>query len=91
MLRLVLFILVLPANAATTSPGTIDFPCFKNLTDGRVLVDGTQWDKKMRKLGYVLEDGAFVPYEVLRFTQQTVHDQIWADGMCRLKLLPVTK
>lgn len=37
----------------------------------------------MHRLGYVLEDGAFVPYEVLRFTQQKVHDETSADGMCR--------
>lgn len=81
----------LPADADSTTPRTIDFPCLKNLADGRVLVDGTQWDEKMRQLGFVLEDGAFVPYEVLRFTQLSVHDAIWADGMCRMKLLPVSR
>lgn len=33
---------MMPADAATPKPRTIDFPCFKNLADGRVLVDGTQ-------------------------------------------------
>jgi hypothetical protein len=91
LLSLMMAVAMLPAAADTSKPRTIDFPCFKNLSDGRVLVDGTQWDEKMRRLGYVLEDGAFVPYEVLSFTQQTTHDQIWADGMCRMKLLPVAK
>jgi len=79
---------VAPASA---TPRSIDFPCFKNLGDGRVLVDGTLWDARMRKLGYRLTEGEYVPYEVLRFTRQTVHDEIWADGMCRMKLLPVAK
>jgi hypothetical protein len=56
-----------------------------------VLVDGTQWDEKMRQLGYVLNDGAYVPYQVLTFSQQKVHDEIWADGLCRMKLLPVAQ
>lgn len=90
-MSLLMAVTMMPADAATPKPRTIDFPCFKNLADGRVLVDGTQWDEKMRQLGYELEDGSFVPYEVLRFTQQTVHDQIWADGTCRMKLLPVAK
>lgn len=81
----------LPANAAMSQARTIDFPCSKNLADGRVLVDGTQWDEKMRQLGYVLADGAYVPYEVLTFSQQKVHDEIWSDGLCRMKLLPVEK
>ena len=61
------------------------------LADGRVLVDGTQWDEKMRQLGYVLEDGAYVPYKVLNFTQTAVHDEIWVEGICRLKLLPIAR
>lgn len=81
----------LPAQAALSQVKTIEFPCYKNLADGRVLVDGTQWDEKMRQLGYVLDDGAYVPYEVLQFTQKAVHDAIWADGLCRMKLLPVAK
>lgn len=90
-LGLLMALATLPADAAASKSRTIDFPCFKNLADGRVLVDGTRWDAKMRQLGYDLADGAFVPYEVLRFTQQSVHDAIWADGMCRMKLLPVAK
>jgi hypothetical protein len=82
----------LAALAADAVAGNIiDFPCSKNLADGRVLVDGTLWDAKMRALGHVLEDGAYVPYDVLRFSQLTVHDALWADGMCRIRLLPVTK
>lgn len=91
LLSLLMAVIMQPADAATPKPRTIDFPCFKNLADGRVLVDGTQWDEKMHRLGYVLEDGAFVPYEVLHFTEMKVHDQIWADGTCRMKLLPVAR
>ena len=69
----------------------MDFPCFKNLADGRVLVDGTQWDRKMRQLGYELQDGEYVPYKVLRFRKQKLRDQIWADGLCRMRLLPVSR
>ena len=90
-MSLLLVFSALPANAALSQVKTITFPCSKNLADGRVLVDGTQWDEKMRELGYVLADGAYVPYEVMRFTQQVVHDAIWADGLCRMKLLPVAK
>ena len=80
------------ASALAAPEGkTIDFPCSRNLSDGRVLVDGTQWDERMRQLGYILDDGAYVPFEVLRFTQTAVHDEIWADGLCLLKLLPVTR
>lgn len=81
----------MPANAALSQVKIIEFPCLKNLADGRVLVDGTQWEEKMNQLGYVLADGAYVPYEILGFTQKTVHDEIWADGLCRMKLLPVAK
>ena len=90
-MSLVLVFSALPAHAALSQVRTIEFPCYKNLADGRVLVDGTQWDEKMRQLGYVLNDGAYVPYEVLQFTQITTHDTIWADGLCRMKLLPVAR
>lgn len=80
-----------PATAATPASKLIDFPCTRNLVDGHVLVDGTQWDEKMRALGYTLEDGTYVPYEVLKFTQQKVDDATWVEGICRMKLLPVAK
>ena len=79
--------LLLAAAGPAPAP-TIDFPCFKNLSDGRVLVDGDQWDRKLRDLGYVLEDGAYVPYEVLSFQQQKARDAVWADGTCHLLLPP---
>lgn len=79
----VLFVPGVPAEART-----IDFPCFKNLTDGRVLVDGMKWDQKLQELGFVLDDGAYVPYKVLRFSDQKTRDQVWADGICNMLLLP---
>jgi len=79
------------ALASPAAARTIDFPCSKNLVDGRVLVDGPAWDRKMRELGYVLPDGAFVPYDVLNFRKQKSQDPIWADGLCRMRLLPVQK
>lgn len=91
--RLSLLLLVLsglPAPAAVRAR-TITFPCLKNLADGRVLVDGTAWDAKMRSLGYDLSEGAYVPYQVLGFTQDKVQDAIWAEGQCRMKLLAATK
>lgn len=81
----------LPAGAAVTQSQTIEFPCFKNMADGKVLVDGAQWDRKMQDLGYVLTDGAYVPWKVLTFTQQKTHDEMWADGICHMQLLPVEK
>lgn len=90
-LSLMIVLLALPTTVAVPKQKTIDFPCFKNLADGRVLVDGPQWDARMRALGYRLEDGAYVPWKVLNFTSQKVHDEIWADGLCRMQLLPVAK
>ena len=81
----------LPAAAAVPKQKVIAFPCFKNLADGRVLVDGTEWDEKMRELGYDLADGAYVPWKVLKFTKKKVRDETWADGTCRMQLLPVAK
>lgn len=78
---------VLLSQTGTGEP-VIDFPCFKNLSDGRVLVDGAQWDAKLKELGYELKDGAYVPYEVLAFELQAKRDEVWADGLCRLQLLP---
>ena len=83
-LSLVLLVVAVPATAATPTSRLIDFPCTRNLTDGRVLVDGTQWDEKMRALGYTLESGSYVPYEVLKFTQQKVDDATWAEGICEM-------
>lgn len=79
------------ATAPQALARTIDFPCSKNMADGRVLVDGPAWDRKMAELGYVLKDGAFVPYAVLRFRKLKAQDAIWADGICRMRLLPVSK
>ena len=90
-LSLALLVVAVPATAATPTSRLIDFPCTRNLTDGRVLVDGTQWDEKMRALGYTLENGSYVPYEVLKFTQQKVDDATWAEGICEMKLLPKAK
>lgn len=86
-----LFLAGTPSLASSASTKTVDVPCLKNLADGRVLVDGALWDAKMRELGYRLADGAYVPYRVLRFRQTRVHDTIWADGECRMELLPETK
>ena len=80
----------LPAQAGDSGE-VIDFPCLKNLGDGRVLVDGTQWDDAMRSLGHVLTDGAYVPYEVLSFKLKKKQDDTWAEGRCRMKLLPVAR
>ena len=91
LMSLLLVLASIPADATAVRMKVIDFACFKNLSDGRVLVDGTQWDQKMKDLGYVLEDGAYVPWKVLKFAKQAVHDQIWADGMCRMQLLPVAR
>ena len=88
---LVLLLAALPAAADKAKPRIISFPCSKNLADGRVLVDGPSWDQKMRDLGYVLADGAYVPWKVLGFTLQKKQDDIWADGICRMRLLPVAK
>lgn len=77
--------------SALAADEVIDFPCTKNLVDGRVLVDGPTWERKMKSLGYVLEDGAYVPYKVLNFTQGKQHDPTWADGECRMQLMPVVK
>lgn len=81
--------LVLAAPAAAGR--VITFPCMKNLDDGRVLVDGDRWDEKMRQLGYELEDGAYVPWKVLGFRKEKLQDESWAEGTCRLELLPVEK
>ena len=89
LLSLVLGLSSLCAAAATAADRIIDFPCLRNLADGRVLVDGPQWDAKMRALGYDLADGAYVPYEVLSFTRRRINDATWAEGECRMKLLPV--
>ena len=90
-MSLLLALAGLPAEAAVTQSQTIEFPCFKNLADGKVLVDGTQLDRKMQDLGYVLADGSYVPWRVLTFTRQNTHDDLWADGMCHMQLLPVEK
>lgn len=91
VLSLALLLAAGPAGATETKPKIIAFPCSKNLADGRVLVDGPAWDQKMRDLGYVLADGAYVPWKVLGFTLQKKQDEIWADGTCRLQLLPVAR
>lgn len=91
-IALALAVTAVSANAAPAGSKTIEFPCSRNLADGRVLVDGTQWDDKMRELGYELADGEYVPWKVLRFTEQVRHEEDgWADGTCRLKLLPVER
>ncbi len=77
--------------SAAAENRVIAFPCMKNAVDGRVLVDGVQWDEKMRQLGYSLADGAYVPYKVLRFTETKRQDDIWSDGTCSMELLPVTR
>lgn len=79
---------VLLTLAGAAPDQIIDFPCFKNLSDGRVLVDGIRWDEKLRELGYELPDGAYVPYQVLHFELQTTRDAVWADGLCRMQLMP---
>lgn len=88
---LALALVVLPAAAADAPQSTIEFPCTKNLTDGRVLVDGTAWDAKMHALGYKLPEGAYVPYEVQSFKRQKIQDATWAEGLCQMKLLPVAR
>ena len=90
-MSLLLVVSSLPAAAATPRVKTIDFPCLKNLADSRFLVDGQKWDARMRALGYDLADGAYVPYEVTSFTRRKLQDEIWAEGTCRMKLLPVAK
>lgn len=81
-----------PAGFAADAPATVtEISCIRNETDGRVLVDATLWDARLRQLGYRLEDGAYVPYEVLSFVPQKSQDQVWTDGMCRMKLLPVAR
>ena len=90
-LSLVAAIAVLSMSPAVAADNVMVFPCMKNGVDGRVLVDGTQWDVKMRQLGYNLADGAYVPYKVLSFTETKRHDDIWSDGTCRMQLLPVAK
>ena len=84
-------LMVVVGIAPAAMARTIDFPCSKNLADGRVLVDGVAWDRKMAELGYKLKDGAFVPYDVLRFRKLKSQDAIWADGICRMRLGPVQK
>jgi len=79
-------------SATPAGSKTIEFPCSRSLADGHVLVDGTQWDDKMRELGYELADGEYVPWKVLRFTEQVRNEEDgWADGTCRMKLLPVER
>ncbi|MCA3554548.1 hypothetical protein [Aestuariivirga sp.] len=91
LISLVLLIAGLPALGATPETRVIDFPCFKSVADGRVLVDGDPWDRKMKDLGYRLKDGEYVPWKVLSFTQTKPEDEGWADGMCRMRLLPVAQ
>lgn len=91
LISLVLLLGGLPAQGARPEAKVIDFPCFKNLDDGRVLVDGGRWDQSMKDLGYRLKDGEYVPWKVLSFTQTKLEDGDWADGMCQMRLLPVQK
>lgn len=90
-LSLLLMLSSVVAAQAEDADEVIDFPCLKNIADGRVLVDGTQWDQAMRRLGHVLTDGAYVPYEVLSFDLKKQQDDTWAEGQCRMKLLPVAR
>lgn len=91
-LVLALAVAAAPAAASPAGSKTIVFPCSQNLADGHVIVDGTQWDDKMRELGYELADGDYVPYKVLHFTEEVRHEEDgWADGTCRMKLLPVER
>lgn len=77
---------------AADAPATVtDVPCSRNEADGRVLVDATLWDERLRQLGYHLAEGEYVPYEVLHFTAQKSQDLVWTDGTCRMKLLPVAR
>lgn len=77
------------ASAALAGETVLDFPCARNLVDGRFLVDGPAWERRMRELGHDFQDDAFVPFEVTSFALRKVHDRIWADGLCRMKLRPV--
>ena len=76
-----------PAHAGKR---TIEFPCSQNRADKRVILDDSEWTEKLRKLGYELAEDEYVPYEVLSFTREKVVDDDWADGTCRIRLLPVT-
>lgn len=89
---LIVIVGLLLAAAPIPAPGQIiEVPCLRNTQDARVLVDGTLWDATMQKLGYVLEDGAYVPWKVLAFREEKRQDESWAEGTCRMELLPVEK
>lgn len=75
----------------------IHFPCMKNKDDGRVLVDGPDYDRKLAALGYKKSKdkwgavGYNVGYKVLGF--EKVKDdpslpKLWMEGVCHFELVP---
>ena len=91
-----LWCLLVAASLAVAVPAqagkrTVDFPCSQNRADKRFILAGDDWDKKLHELGYEWAEDEYVPYTVLSFTEEKVVDDDWAEGMCRIKLLPVAK
>lgn len=87
--------MLIALSASTATAGQkIDFPCTRNKTDGRVLVDGLDYAKKLASLGYEKRADKWgtvdynVGYNVLRFEKVRNSDEVWAEGVCRLELIP---
>lgn len=72
----------------------IHFPCSKNKSDGRVLVDGPNYDNKLASLGYKKTKDKWgtvdyhIGYKVLSFQKVKDTDDVWAEGVCYFELIP---
>lgn len=72
----------------------IDFPCSRNKSDGRVLVDGVAFAQKLASLGYKKHPDKWgtvdynIGYNVRRFERVRDNDAVWTEGVCRLDLVP---
>ena len=91
LLRLLLAASVVASAPAHAGKRTVDFPCSQNRADKRFILDGDAWDMKLHELGYEWAEDEYVPYKVLSFTEEKIVDDDWAEGTCRIKLLPVAK
>ena len=61
----------------------IYFPC-RNMNDGRFLVDGPDWAKKMSSLGYKKDMG----YKLLKFTENVPErPNEWTNGVCLFEIV----
>jgi hypothetical protein len=70
----------------------IHFPCSKR-TDGKVLVDGPDYDNKLASLGYHKRADKWgsidyhISYKVIGFEKVKDIDQMWMEGVCYFELI----